>query len=507
MQQQNERAAAVVRADARPADGQKTAVEKSKSLAGTGELRVDVCVIGAGSGGLSVAAAAAQLGVNVVLIEKHKMGGDCLNYGCVPSKALIAAARRAQHMRNAGAFGITPVNPSINPKGVHDHVHAVIAAIAPNDSIERFTGLGVTVLKAAAHFINRDTVQAGDLRIKARRFVIATGSSPAIPPIPGLANVPYFTNETIFDNRDRIDHLIIIGGGPIGLELAQAHLRLGSRVTVIEAMKALGKDDPELSDVVLGQLRAEGVVIREGALVERVSGGTHLIDVHLSEDGAVSVLQGTHLLIATGRVANTSGLNLEGAGIKYDHRGILVNKALTTSNAKVFAIGDVVGGLQFTHVANYHAGIVVRRALFRLSATVNNDIIPWVTFTDPELAHVGLSEDEAKKRHGKVRAFRWPYHENDRAQAERTSEGFIKVITSTKGKILGASVVGEQAGEVIQMWALAISQGLHMKAMTQWVCPYPTLSEINKRVAYGYYATAAANPSLRKLIGWLAKLG
>jgi pyruvate/2-oxoglutarate dehydrogenase complex dihydrolipoamide dehydrogenase (E3) component len=508
MQQQNDAATIVARSDGKTAGGETSAAAtRSPSATAIGDLLVDLCVIGAGSGGLSVAAAAAQLGVNVALIEKHKMGGDCLNYGCVPSKALIAAARRAQHMRTAGAFGIAAVNPSISPKGVHDHVHGVIAAIAPNDSVERFTGLGVTVLKAAAQFISRDSVQAGDQRIKARRFVIATGSSPAIPPIPGLANVPYFTNETIFDNRDHIDHLIIIGGGPIGLELAQAHVRLGSRVTVIEAMKALGKDDPELSDVVLGRLRAEGVAIREGVLVERVSGGTHLIDVQVSEGGTVSVLQGTHLLVATGRVANTSGLNLEAAGIKYDHRGILVNSALTTSNSKVFAIGDVIGGLQFTHVANYHAGIVVRRALFRLSATVNNDIIPWVTFTDPELAHVGLSEDEAKKRHGKVGVFRWPYHENDRAQAERAAEGFIKVVTTPKGKILGASVVGEQAGEVIQMWALAVSQGLNMKAMTQWVSPYPTLSEINKRVAYGYYATAAVNPFVRKLIGWLAKLG
>jgi pyruvate/2-oxoglutarate dehydrogenase complex dihydrolipoamide dehydrogenase (E3) component len=507
MQQQNEQAAALLRADGKTGDGEKSATLRSKTVAGTGELRVDMCIIGGGSGGLSVAAAAAQLGVSVALIEKHKMGGDCLNYGCVPSKALLAAARRAQHMRTAGAFGITSVNPVISPRGVHDHIHGVIAAIAPNDSVERFTGLGVTVIKASAQFINRDTVLAGDQRIKARRFVIATGSSPAMPPIPGLPNVPHFTNETIFDNRDRIDHLIVIGGGPIGLELAQAHLRLGSRVTVIEAMKALGKDDPELSDVVLGRLRAEGMEILEGALVERVSGGTHLVDVHISEGGAVRVLQGTHLLVAAGRVANTSGLNLEGAGIKYDHRGILVNAALTTSNSKVFAIGDVVGGLQFTHVANYHAGIVVRRALFRLSATVNNDIIPWVTFTDPELAHVGLSEDEAKKRHGKVGVLRWPFHENDRAQAERAAEGFIKVVTSSRGKILGASVVGEQAGEVIQMWALAVSQGLNIKAMTQWVSPYPTLSEINKRVAYGSYATAAANPFVRKLIGWLAKLG
>jgi pyruvate/2-oxoglutarate dehydrogenase complex dihydrolipoamide dehydrogenase (E3) component len=328
-----------------------------------------------------------------------------------------------------------------------------------------------------------------------------------VPPIPGLDGVPYFTNETIFENGSQLDHLIIIGGGPIGLELAQAHLRLGARVTVLEALKALGKDDPELSEVVLKRLRAEGVEIREGALVERVTGGGRLIDVHISEGGVPGVIQGTNLLVATGRSPNVGGLNLEAAGIKYDKRGIQVSKGLITSNSRVYAIGDVVGGAQFTHVANYHAGIVIRRALFRLPATVNSDIIPWVTFTDPELAQVGLTEDAARKRSGRVRVFRWPYHENDRAQTERATEGFIKVVTDARGKILGASIVGEHAGELIQMWSLAVTQGLNIKAMTQWVSPYPTYSEINKRVAYGYYATAAASPLVRKVVGWLAKLG
>ena len=308
MQQPSDRAVGLVRV--RPGDDRAdvTVAPRSGAITGTagGELRADLCVIGAGSGGLTVAAGAAQLGVSVVLIEKHKMGGDCLNYGCVPSKALIAAARRAHLMRTSAPFGIVPTNPTISYKGVHDHIHGVIAAIAPNDSAERFTGLGVKVIRATAQFISRDTVLAGDQRIKARRFVIATGSSPAVPPIPGLEGVPYFTNETIFDNRSQLDHLIVIGGGPIGLELAQAYLRLGSRVTVLEAMKALGKDDPEMSEVVLKRLRAEGVEIREGALVERVAGGTRLIDVHISEGGVPAIVQGTHLLVATGRMPNVA---------------------------------------------------------------------------------------------------------------------------------------------------------------------------------------------------------
>jgi pyruvate/2-oxoglutarate dehydrogenase complex dihydrolipoamide dehydrogenase (E3) component len=473
------------------------------------EAQADLCVIGAGSGGLSIAAAAAQLGVNVVLIEKHKMGGDCLNYGCVPSKALIAASRRAHVMRSSAPFGISPVTPAIDFRAVHDHVKGVIAAIAPNDSVERFTGLGVRVIQAAGRFLDRSTVLAGDVAIKARRFVIATGSSPVVPPIPGLADAPYFTNETIFDNQQRIDHLIVIGGGPIGIELAQAHLRLGSRVTVLEGLKALGKDDPELAEVVLSRLRTEGLVIREGARVEHVArgGGPAAVRVTIATTEGKEVIEGSHLLVAAGRKPNLQDLNLDAAGIKYDKRGINVDKGLVTSNPKVFAIGDVIGGLQFTHVANYHAGIVFRRALFRLPAKVRDDHIPWVTYTDPELAHVGLAEDAARKAHGKINIYRFPFHDNDRAQAERATHGFIKVVTTAKGKIVGATIVGEHAGELIQMWSLALSQGMSITQMTQWISPYPTLSEVSKRAAVGYYASKAGSPLARRLIRWLRVLG
>lgn len=471
------------------------------------DLRVDICVIGAGSGGLSVAAAAAQLGVSVALIEKGKMGGDCLNAGCVPSKALIAAARRAHDMRSAGAFGINPVRPSVDFRALHAHVHGVIDAIAPNDSVERFTGLGVMVIKGEARFVAKDTVVAADLRIKARRFVIATGSSPAIPAIPGLASVPYLTNESIFESREKRDHLVIVGAGPVGVEMAQAHVRLGCRVTLIEAMKVLGNEDPEISELVINRLAAEGVDIREGAHVDRVSGGTNLIDIQITQNGVSSMIQGSDLLIATGRAANVAGLNLEAAGIKYDKRGIKVNRGLVTSNRRVFAIGDVTGGMQHTHVANYHAGIVIRRALFRLPAKVNAEIVPWVTFTDPEIAHIGLAEDAARRKYGRIRVLRWPMHENDRAQTERATLGHAKVVTTPSGKIVGASIVGAHAGELIQMWSLAVSQGMNIKAMTQWISPYPTFSEINRRLAFGYYASAATNPLVRKVVGWLAKLG
>jgi pyruvate/2-oxoglutarate dehydrogenase complex dihydrolipoamide dehydrogenase (E3) component len=480
-------------------------------LAGMEDLSCDLCVIGAGSGGLSVASAAAQLGSTVILIEKHKMGGDCLNYGCVPSKAMIAAGKRAHAMRTSGPFGIAPVAPSIDPAAVNDHVRSVIAAIAPNDSVERFTGLGVRVIQAAGRFIDKSTVVAGDHRIKARRFIIATGSSPVVPPIPDLTTVPYFTNETLFDNRNRIGHLIIIGAGPIGMEMAQAHHRLGADVTVVDGATAFSKDDPELSAIVLKAIRAEGVIVLEGVKVERVTSGAAQtqgrVRVHIIENGQPSVIEGTHVLVAAGRAPNVANLGLEAAGIKYDKRGIQVNAKLVTSNSKVFAIGDVTGGFQFTHMANYHAGIVIRRALFRMPAKVQTNHVPWVTYTEPELAHIGLTEESARKANVKVRAFRWPYHENDRAQAERATEGLIKVVTDRKGKILGATIAGMHAGEVIQMWSLAISQGMNIRAMTQWISPYPTISEISKRAAFGYYSGAAASPLVKAVLRWVRKLG
>jgi pyruvate/2-oxoglutarate dehydrogenase complex dihydrolipoamide dehydrogenase (E3) component len=472
-----------------------------------GTINCDICVIGAGSGGLSVAAAAAAFGVSVVLLEKGKMGGDCLNYGCVPSKALIASGKRAHAMRTSAPFGVLPHEPEIDFAAVNAHVKDVIAAIEPNDSVERFTGLGVQVIQAAGRFIDRKTVQAGETKIKARRFVIATGSSPFVPPIPGLDETPHFTNETLFDNTVRPDHLIIVGGGPIGMEMAQAHRRLGSQVTVLEGAKAMGKDDPELAKVVLDHLREDGVVIREGAKVSRVSGVTGDIEVTIETETGVETVSGSHLLMAVGRKPNVDGVGLDAAGIKFSPRGIEVNDSLVTSNKKVFAIGDVTGGLQFTHVANYHAGLVIRQALFKLPVKVNRGIIPWVTYTDPELAHVGLTFDEAKDKHSDVQVLRWPYHENDRAQAERQTHGLVKVVVDKKGRILGASIVGHNAGELIQMWSLAISQKLKIKAMTDWISPYPTMSEINKRAAYRYYSNATSSPVVRKAIGFMRAFG
>jgi pyruvate/2-oxoglutarate dehydrogenase complex dihydrolipoamide dehydrogenase (E3) component len=471
------------------------------------KLTPDICVIGAGSGGLSVAAATAAFGVPVVLVEKGKMGGDCLNYGCVPSKALIAAAKRAQMLRAAPSFGIGVQRPAVEFEKVHDHVHGVIAAIAPNDSRERFTGLGVRVIAGAARFKDARTVVVGDIEIKARRFVIATGSSPALPPIPGLEDTPHLTNETVFDLRTCPPHLIVIGGGPIGLELAQAFGRLGAQITVLEAAQPLAKDDAECAAIVLDQLAREGVVIRSGVKVVRVTQEGGQVQVVFANDDGEEIVAGSHLLVATGRRPNTDGLDLDAAGIKHERRGIVVDRRLRTTNRKVFAIGDVAGGLQFTHVANYHAGLVIRQALFRLPAKVDENAIPWVTFTDPELAHVGLREAEAGKRGHAIRVLRWPYHENDRAQTERDTVGHIKVITNKRGKILGATIVGPHAGELITTWMLAIGQGMNVRKLAGIVMPYPTVSEVGKRAAVTYFTPSLTSPWVRRIIGWLRRLG
>jgi pyruvate/2-oxoglutarate dehydrogenase complex dihydrolipoamide dehydrogenase (E3) component len=474
-------------------------------------LAPDICVIGAGSGGLSVAAAAAQFGVPVVLVEKGRMGGDCLNYGCVPSKALLAAAKAAERQRHSSAFGIADVAPEIDFARVNRHVREVIEAIAPNDSIERFTGLGVEVLQGEARFRDERTVVVtgqGEKEIRARRFVVATGSSPVVPDIPGLDGAGFLTNETVFDLTERPGHLIVIGGGPVGMELAQAHRRLGAEVTVLEAGRVLGKEDPELAAVVLAALRREGVTVHEQARVAEVGrqrrGG--VLVTAQSEHGPLSV-EGTHLLIAAGRRANVEGLDLEKAGIAFDRGGIKVDRKLRTTNGRVYAIGDVAGGPQFTHVANYHAGIVLRALLFRLPARENRLIVPRVTFTEPELAHVGLTEEEAREIHGSVRVLKWPYAGNDRALTERETEGFIKLLAGPRGRILGVSVVGASAGDLIGFWVLALSKKMGMRDIIGHVAPYPTIGEIGKRAALAYFAETAGSWPVRRLIRFLRMFG
>ncbi len=473
----------------------------------TRRLEPDICVIGAGSGGLTIAAGASQMGADVVLAEKGKMGGDCLNTGCVPSKALIAAAHAAEAVRRAPRFGVDAGPPTVDFGRVDDHVHGVISAIAPNDSVERFEGYGVTVINETARFTGPRTVVAGDAEIRARRFVVATGSSPAVPPIPGLDAVPFMTNETIFDRTTAPGHLIVIGGGPIGVELAQAYRRLGARVTMLEMFSVLGRDDPELAGFVKAQLEKDGVDIREGieiGAVEAVTGG---VAVRVKGEAGDERIEGTDLLVATGRRANLDGLDLGVAGISHSPKGIEVDRGLRTSNRRVYAIGDAAGPYQFTHMASYQAMVVLRNALFRLPAKVDYRAVPWVTYASPELAHVGMNEAEAEQAHGAIRVLRFPFTENDRAQAEGETEGLVKVITSKRGVVVGAGIVGAHAGELIQGWILPIARRLHVKHVAGLILPYPTLGEANKRAAGSYFTPMLFGERTRRLVRFLAKFG
>ncbi|RAP39755.1 dihydrolipoamide dehydrogenase [Rhodovulum viride] len=445
--------------------------------------KTDLCIIGAGSAGLSLAAGAVQMGARVVLIEGHKMGGDCLNYGCVPSKALIAAAAQAQ-MTRTGGCGIAGTAPRIDHAAVMAHVHAAIAAIAPHDSVERFEGLGVRVIRDWARFLSPRELEAGGEVIRARRFVVATGSRPSIPPILGLDEVPYLTNETLFDLRERPDRLLILGGGPVGIEMAQAHARLGVPVTVIEGRKALGREDPEAAALVLDRLRSEGVEVLEDTELRRVSGGPGAISAQ-TEGGTI---KGSHLLIAAGRRPALDRLNLSAAEVETDARGIRVGVGLRSTNRRIYAIGDAAGQGQFTHLAGYHAGVVIRPILFGLPARARTGHIPRVTYCDPELAQIGPTEAEARAAHGDaIDVVRADYAGNDRAVASGRTEGFVKVVVH-RGRPLGVTLVGAEAGELVSPWALAIASGQRMTAMTGMVAPYPTLGELNKRAAGAYFS-------------------
>jgi pyruvate/2-oxoglutarate dehydrogenase complex dihydrolipoamide dehydrogenase (E3) component len=291
------------------------------------------------------------------------------------------------------------------------------------------------------------------------------------------------------------------------MELAHAFRRLGSEVAVLEAFKPLAKEDPELAEVVLRQLESEGVEIIADARIERFEPFGDRVQVRFTRGGQSYAIDGSHLLLATGRRSNIEKLNLDNAGVRHDRTGIKVDKGLRTSNKRIYAIGDVTGGLQFTHVANYHASVVIKNALFRLPAKVDNDILPRVTFTDPELAQIGLTEAEAREKHGNVHVYRWPFSDNDRAQAERATDGFVKVITTKRGRVLGASMVGDHAGELIQMWSLAMHKKMKISALASIVSPYPTLSEINKRAAITYYLPSLSSPLIRRVIGLARKLG
>ena len=461
----------------------------------TDRIRADLCVIGAGSGGLSLAAGAVQMGASVILIEQSRMGGECLNTGCVPSKALLAAAARGDDFAAA-----------------YDHMRGAIAAIEPHDSAERFRGLGVYVVFGKARFVNPRFLEVGDTSVTARRFVIATGSGPRVPEIPGLDTVPYFTNETLFDSAPEPSHLLVLGGGPVGVEMAQAYRRLGAQVTLVEKGRVLGRDDPELAAIVRARLVEEGVTLHEESTVTAVGagdGGGVALTCRAGGDGDGEGrrIEGSHLLVAAGRRPNVDGLGLDAADVALSDGAVLVDRRLRTTNKRIYAIGDVVGPYRFTHTASYQARIVLTNALFRIPAKTRYVAVPWVTYTDPELAHVGLSEAEARAQGHEPRILRFPFGENDRAIAEGATEGLVKVVATRRGRVLGASIVGRHAGELILPWVLAVKHRLGVGKLSQAIVPYPTLSEASARAAGSFHTPVLFGARTRRIVRMLQRLG
>lgn len=481
-------------------------MNKNRTIAFKSLLTPDFCVIGGGAGGLSFAAGAAQMGASVVLAEANKMGGDCLNAGCVPSKALIAAAQFADHWRRSRQFGWQSERPVLDFARVREHIQSVIDAIAPNDSIERFEALGVKVVLERASFIDPETVETLSFKIKAKHFIIATGSTPFLPPIEGLAETPYLTNESIFNLTELPPHLAVIGGGPIGVEIAQAFLRLGSRVTVLESASVLPKDDPEMVARLKQIIVQEGVVLHENITIESVSQSNNQIQLNFHNAAGEGVtLMASHVVVAAGRRPNIQALNLSLASVRHGPRGIEVDASLRTSNKKIFAIGDCVGGFQFTHMAGYHAGLAIRNAIFGFKFKVGTKAIPWVTYTDPELTHVGLTEPQLKNQKIAYKVFWLDFDENDRAQAERRTEGAIKVLVSRSGRVLGVTILGVHAGELIYPWVIAIQNNLKLSAIVGSVVPYPTLSDISKKIAGQFYAEKVFSSWMKKIVQFIMR--
>ncbi|MBC7944365.1 MAG: FAD-dependent oxidoreductase [Burkholderiales bacterium] len=470
----------------------------------------DICVIGGGSAGLTAAAGAALLGAKVALIEKRALGGECLFYGCVPSKSLLYSAKVAQTVRKAGRFGVDAEPPRIDLARVMQRVQSVIKAIEPHDSPERFRGLGIDVVFGHGQFVSRAAFKIGARTITAKKFVIATGSQPAIAKIPGLDGVPYLTNETVFGLSEAVPSLIILGGGPIGIEIAQAFKRLGSEVHVVEReSRILANDDAEAAQIVHNRLAAEGVQFHLDASLERVDGSAGAISAQLQlGGGAKKVIAGSHILVAVGRKANVEGLGCEAAGVEVNKGGVKTDARLRTTNRNIYACGDVSSHLRFTHMAEYQAGIVLRNALFHLPAKVDARAVPWCTFTDPELAHVGLTEQQAKNQKLAYEVHRAAFADNDRAQAEGVADeiaGFAKLVTDDKGRLLGATVVGPHAGELIHELVVLVAKHRKVADIENVIHIYPTLAQIVLRAAQAR-RKAYLTPQSKKWITFLFRL-
>ncbi len=464
----------------------------------------DLVIIGGGAGGLVVASVAAQLGLKVTLIEKEeKLGGDCLHYGCVPSKTLIQAAKVASLMRRGEEFGLPAVEPVVDLAKVNAHVKSVIEHIQPHDDPQRFRDYGCEVIFGTAEFIDPHTVRVNNEIINAKRFVIATGSRPFVPPIEGLQEAGYLTNIEIFSLQTLPERLLVLGGGPIGLEMAQAFHRLGSKVTVVERLPTiLPQEDPEVAAVLQKKLANDGITFFTSTSAEKVSSDGKIRTVFCSDNIKIDCEQ---LLVAVGRKPNIENLGLEAAGITFTPKGINIDRRMRSSQKHIYVVGDVCGPYPFTHMAEYQAGIVISNAIFRFPKKTDYRVVPWVTYTDPELARVGLTEQQAKQRGINPTVLRFDFKDIDRALAEVETTGFTKLITH-KGKILGASILGPHAGELIHEIVLAMHSGIKISEISATIHAYPTLAQIHRRTVNTMYAPTLFSARTRTLVKWINRL-
>jgi len=474
--------------------------------------RYNIVVIGAGSGGLVVAAGAAGLGARVALAEKHRMGGDCLNTGCIPSKALLAAAKSLQHAREAHRFGLSLPEPGCQEwKAVQAHIRSTQAHIAPHDSVERFTGLGVEVFQGAARLKSAHEVEIAGKTVRGRHIVVASGSRATVPAIPGLAEAGFVTNETVFEIAEQPGSLVVMGGGPIGTELGQAFARLGTKVTIVSSTPHVcAREDPDVAAVLAAKLRMEGVTILDGSTASRVTklDGKKVVTV-TTAGGAETEVAADEILVAVGRTANVDGLGLEEAGVRFSKNGIAIDETCRTNVPSVWAVGDVAGGPLFTHWAGHQARVVIRNTLFPGSTRHDLANLPWTTFTEPEIAHVGLNETGARANGVAHRVFKVPFETVDRAVCDGETEGyFAKVVAGPKGEILGATIVHPQAGNLLGELVLAKKHGIPLGKLSATIHAYPSLSEVSRALGDAYMRTKltpGAKARLTKVFRWLRR--
>ena len=466
-------------------------------------MRYDLAIIGAGSAGLTAARFAARLGKRIALIEANRVGGDCTWTGCVPSKALLHAAKVAHTIRNAGRYGIAASDPSVDFAAVMSRIRAAIEQIYAAESPDALRAEGIDVIEERAEFADSRTVSAGERRITAKRFLICTGASPFVPPIPGLSETPHLTYETFWQLESLPSRLIIVGGGPIGCELAQACQRLGSQVTLVEALpRILPNDEPEAAEIVANSLRRDGVDLRLSSPVESVRHRDDGITVTAAGQDIV----GDGLLVAVGRRPNVAGLGLESAGVGYGNAGIVVDDYLRTDAGDIYAAGDCIGGFQFTHYAGFQGAMAVRNMMLPGRSRARPAHPPWATFTDPEAAHVGYTEEQARQRFGdQALVSTLPMESIDRAVTDDAADGFIKVVHHSNGTVLGATVVGRQAAEALQGWSIAAARGLKVSHVAQVMQAYPSLAMGNQQIAWEAYLDGLTRGFAGRALRWLSR--